>query len=479
MGVAYKLTPEIKKFILSAKKIQPQLSCRSVRELVRDKFRIALSKSSVNAVFKQTRLSLSVGRRRISKSSEIPAGGEIILKAVDSLFAGSVSFLEGLRGYFKGRRRSIFRRQIETLIYAPFVTQGKPLLVLKEPERSRMLLSDLRRIIGAVSLPARYIRFDLSGGGVFYLDSRFYTVWPSSRIPAAFSDTVHNVKKRLSEWIAGSKPIILFFASGYDAPTDKFMDFVLSLESGEKPAVNAAICGSGPKEIEKIDFPCPGPRQFIFAVWPWQFTGSSKINLTSGFSPLYHRASRKTFHIAEAEFELRQKERGIAAGFRGCAVKDRHGDKIRMFILTGIKKMPLKNIALAYLDRWPNLEETFKDFSRKVELSGSCSGGSIPHQEPSGSDAADALLGDYLRILDDYVRQFLFPPGQEISDFSEMTERFYRLKVILKKRRKYMLAKFYPPKNYRSRDELRYLCRRLNERDIVLFDDKRLWFLPA
>jgi hypothetical protein len=70
MGSAHKLKPEIEAFILEQKRDSPQLSCRKISVLVKEKFQIELSKSLINALMKQEGLSAPVGRRRKSASPE-------------------------------------------------------------------------------------------------------------------------------------------------------------------------------------------------------------------------------------------------------------------------------------------------------------------------------------------------------------------------------------------------------------------------
>lgn len=63
MGVVYKLTPEIVDFILRQKKAMPELSCRNLVDIVKSSYAVVLSKSSINKVLKNYRLSSPVGRR--------------------------------------------------------------------------------------------------------------------------------------------------------------------------------------------------------------------------------------------------------------------------------------------------------------------------------------------------------------------------------------------------------------------------------
>lgn len=74
----YKLTPEIKEFILEKKKTEPMLSCRGFTPLIEEKFKIKLSKSLINNILKEASLSNPVGRKSKIK------GVEEVIKAVDA-----------------------------------------------------------------------------------------------------------------------------------------------------------------------------------------------------------------------------------------------------------------------------------------------------------------------------------------------------------------------------------------------------------
>lgn len=74
----YKLTIEIKEFIIEKKKLEPLLSCRSFTPLIEEKFAIKLSKSLINNILKEANLSNPVGRKSKVK------GLKEVIKAVDA-----------------------------------------------------------------------------------------------------------------------------------------------------------------------------------------------------------------------------------------------------------------------------------------------------------------------------------------------------------------------------------------------------------
>lgn len=63
MGVTYKLTDKVVKFIIQQKKANPKIGCRALTQEVSRQFQIQLSKSSISNILKNASLSSPVGRR--------------------------------------------------------------------------------------------------------------------------------------------------------------------------------------------------------------------------------------------------------------------------------------------------------------------------------------------------------------------------------------------------------------------------------
>ncbi|MDD5078580.1 MAG: hypothetical protein PHQ84_06210, partial [Candidatus Omnitrophica bacterium] len=70
MGVIHKLKPEVLSFIIENKQNNPTLSCRHLTSLILEQLHIKVSKSSINAVFKENNLSMPIGRRRKHKQKK-------------------------------------------------------------------------------------------------------------------------------------------------------------------------------------------------------------------------------------------------------------------------------------------------------------------------------------------------------------------------------------------------------------------------
>ena len=88
MGTTHKLKPEVIEFIRKTREEKPTLGCRKIASLVYEKFKVDLSKSSINTIIKNSGLNLPVGRRRKkprASSGGIPAIKEVIKTAADSV----------------------------------------------------------------------------------------------------------------------------------------------------------------------------------------------------------------------------------------------------------------------------------------------------------------------------------------------------------------------------------------------------------
>src|SRR3989344_1193651 len=69
MGIVYKFRKEVIDFVLHQKRTDHDLGCRQLAALTSEKFKIQVSKSSINAIIKNANLSNTVGRPLSTESS--------------------------------------------------------------------------------------------------------------------------------------------------------------------------------------------------------------------------------------------------------------------------------------------------------------------------------------------------------------------------------------------------------------------------
>ncbi|MCX5703993.1 MAG: hypothetical protein NT066_05860 [Candidatus Omnitrophica bacterium] len=546
MGVVYKLKPEIKEFILDKKQADPILSCRGLAGLVEDNFKIKLSKSTINAIIKAAKLSMPVGRRRKKRrrpKQEVPlqittpqetkmvavpinipeqveqvlevqreAGelnlGLIWLKAADYLLGGANYLVEEIKKHSRQEIPDIFAKT-ESLIYMPLFGATKEDL-LKQEECSGLLfdkklaseeilsyLNDLQhvqtlppnlsQIISDIFLDISGIKVTLSSNSTFYLDSQLYTVWSTPHIPSDFSSTIYNIKGYINRYFQGYDPLVLLMAPGYDMPTKEFFDFMSCLEGTEKNITSLALYGDKLKELEVIALGHNRRRYFVFGLWPWQFTEFRQVKKIGEFRPFRFEALNMGLYLADAELELLQPDVNKRVTLRGCALKGKLDEKVRLLVLSNLsmEKATAEQLLNLYLSHWPSLEEAFRDYSRKIELftytadsRHFLSTQGLPFQKPDAADIK-AVFEYYLKLLDCYVRWHFLPAGYENKDFSTVNEQFYCLKARLDKQKGLVLVTPQAPSGYPFLKELGYACRRINEREIVFTGAKRLFLNVA
>jgi len=439
----------------------------------------------------------------IELPSERECTGAILLKAADYLMGGSYYITEAIRNRLN-KQEGEFLAKTESLIYrslfeTPKEAENQELsnlwsligkkfssetisLYLNELQSIKIISLDILQIISRALQEVHCVKVDYLDGDTSYLDGQMYTIWSTPNIPYDFSSTTYSIKSYINKYFYKDRPFVLFMAPGYATPTKEFFNFILSLDSREKKIANLTLYDNKLEKLEVISLEQHKRRFFIFGLWPWQFGQYRKVNKIEEFKPFYFETLRKDFYLAETEIELSQPVTKQSVTLRGCALKTNLAEKMRLIILSNFAPgaVNLKELASIYLSHWPNLEEGFQDFSRKIELftytptsQRFFTTDNLLNKEPNPD--INGLFYYYLMALDFYVMWHFLPFGYEDKDFSTIKECFYSLKARLKKEKDYILLTFQPPPEYPFLKDLEYACRRVNEREIILGDGLRLW----
>jgi len=117
----YKLTDEIKDFIIKKKLSDKMLSCRDLVPIIKDSFSVELSKSLINNIIKDAKLSSAVGRRKRFSciNTHLENGGCVFILAADEKLQLSAFFSEFLEPYFPQLPRAEQSIIHKVLLYAP------------------------------------------------------------------------------------------------------------------------------------------------------------------------------------------------------------------------------------------------------------------------------------------------------------------------------------------------------------------------
>ena len=426
----------------------------------------------------------------VERFPQIDNTGIILLKAADSMIGASQRIAAAVKNRL-GRTEDDLSTVIENLIYLPLLKEKteQPVLdklsaCLKEIEGIKVMNLDILRIITLCLQEVRCVRMILSDGENVYLDGQMYSVWSSPHIPYDFVSPIHNFKKYINKYFNEGRPFVLFNAPGYDMPSPEFFNFLAACEAQSSSISNTILYGNKFNELEVIPMDVSKKRSFIFGIWPWQFTECRKVKNIGQFRRLHLEAQESDFYIADIEMSLSHPRLGKQASLAGCAVKTSLDEKTRLVILSNIAPgdKSSEELALTYLNHWPNLDEAFQDYSHKIELFTYAANSqrffSAEKLNPQLDHvlSVEELLRNYLLALDAYVRWYLLPSGYTDKELILMKERFYNLELQLTRGSESCLAGFVLPPEYAFAKDLGYLCRRLNEKEVVFSEGIKVYF---
>ena len=351
-------------------------------------------------------------------------------------------------------------------------------------QQSISIKTNISRILSGAFTEARGIKMHFIDGSIVYLDGQLHSIWSTQYIPYDFSNTVYELKNNLNKYFFQNQPLVLFSAPGYDVPSKDFFNLLLNIGSTSRYPDVLTLFGNKLEEVESILLNQKNKHALVFGIWPWQFTSSRKVKKIGNFDLKHIEGINQDLYLAEIEIDLLQASLNQTIALRGCAVKTNPTGKIRLVILSNVERqMSVDELANAYLNRWPNFEETFQDFSRKIELFAYVGNTQkFFSRDNFGTDMTksslelDKIFSNYIKMLDAYLRWYFLPTNYTEKDFSYVNECFYKLQAKLIANRDRINIKMQVGQNYQFLKDLEYLICRLNERQINLIDGASFYF---
>lgn len=434
----------------------------------------------------------------LAQEGAYPAG--IMLKALDYLIGGSkeaneviskalgIPSQEALAFTEAAIFRSLLGKDNLSLLYTISgrqIPEEKLDNYCAQLKQLESIKTEIAGVLNKAFTEARGVKLHFIDGSLAYLDGQLHSGWPSQQIPFDFCSTVFELKNNLDSCFSQGQPLVLFSAPGYDVVPKDFFTLLLDIGSIDRYPDTLTLFGNKSEDLEKISLNNKINYTMIFGLWPWQFTTTRKVKRIGEFGLKHIESINQDFYLAEIEIDLLRVSLNQSVSLKGCAVKTTPSEKIRLVLLSNPEKqLGVDELAQAYLSRWPNLDETFHDFSRKVELftrTGSA-------QKFFPTDSSDILAPDlglaeifegYIRMLDAYLRRYFLPGGYMDKNFSFSREQFYKIPVKLVLAENRIQIQMQPGQGYQAGKDLEYLIRRLNERRINSANGARIYFENA
>ena len=478
-------------------------------ELKAEKEKMArLAEEKFQSEQRAAKTEVNVQKDEISLTGLLPqdrvCSGAIFLKAIDYLIGGSKQINEAIcksTGKHPEDCIALTQAVIFRSLFGPdkgdfaslgsLVGQQIPQEKLEnyylEINQNKTIISDIAKIILNVFTEARGVKVHLIDGSLVYLDGQMHTIWPTPYLPYDFTSPVYELRNNLNNYFFKAQPFVLLSAPGYDVPTKEFFNLLSNINSSNKGPDNLILYGNKLEEFESISLNYEKNYSFVFGLWPWQFTTCRKIKKIGNFNLEHVEGTVKDLYLAEIEVDLLQPATNQSITFQGCALKTDLQEKIRVVILSSDRGLVnLNKLAQIYLSHWPNLDEGFQDFNRKVEVftyTGSTQ--KFFSTENLGLNITETRLelgetfANYIKILDVYLRWHFLPVGYTEKDFSFTNECFYKVPVELATSQARVTAKIQTSQPKTPLKDLEYLLRRLNERQIDLGNGQAFYFENA
>jgi hypothetical protein len=430
--------------------------------------------------------------------TETTCSGALFLKAADDIIGGSYAIGEIIKKRLS-RSDDNLSAETQALFFMPLFSSKpedlEPITGIKiapqeldgliqEINSVKILTADITRVISNCLEEARGLKLSLSDGSAFYLDGQMHSIWSTPHIPYDFSSTVTDIKRVIDDCFFARKPLVLFMAPGYETPSKELFSFTAGLECQDKKILRLTFCGNKFEDMDTVSIDDPKKYYYIFGAWPWQFVGARKVRKIGEFKAYLSEALKKEVFAAELDIDLLDQNKQ-PLNFKGCAIKLSATEKTRLIVLSNLPgdRATPQLLSEAYLSRWPNLEEAFQDYSRKIELftytadsQAFFSSDYFGLESDSTPRELNNIIDNYLKTLDAYLKWHLLPQGYEKETFETAKSRFYDLPASIKKDGDCAVVTFSIPQGYAFLKDLQYLCRRLNERKARLSSGLRLHF---
>jgi hypothetical protein len=428
--------------------------------------------------------------------------GAVLLKALDSLIGASKE-INALISRATGKAPEDSLQLTEALIFKSlfakdtYSTLGDLIGVRYSQEKLNSYYAqvkliteiglDIAKIISNVFTEAKGIKLHFTDESIIYLDGKLYSSWPGTRFPYDFSNTSLALKNNLNDSFLRGEPLVLFSPPGYDIFPKDFFTLLSNFMAKDKRPDRLALFGNQLEELDTLSINQQNSYSLIFGLWPWQFTSSRKVKKIGDFALKYIKEIDRDLYLGEIEIDLFRASLNQSVTLKGCAVKTDLKEKIRLVILNSAETpLALDELAGIYLGRWPNFEEAFQDFSRKIELFTYAGNeqGFFP-KDSFGMDTAGVtmepagIFANYLKMLDAYLRWHFLPNEYRDKDLSSTSDCFYKIPAKLIAGENRVRVKTLVSQEYQFLKDLEYLNCRLNERQLNKPDGKRFWFESA
>lgn len=533
----YKISPEIKEFIVAQTKGNPQLGCRKISSSIQEKFKINISKSSVSAILKSEGLNKAIGRRRIHKvpppllsyeteplsektveqtlvlpapeaspgsleqtqsaqavvseimPASLPNMGCWFLKAADLCLGGMQIISDTLSAVIKDEEVSEIIAKCETLLYLPLIEENPQglspaskmaLLGLTGKEYAAHVIRGYRESLSHVKSPSQILNQLVS------------LAKEALAVKFILEDNTFFFLDASGHSIWSTPHIPEYFSAGL-YKIKNLLNEVLLLH--RRPLMLQAPPGFEAPPLAFLSFLCSfqgeDSKKAIKCI---EFYAKSQ-ELLETFCPIPDR--KRLFIFGLWPWQYKKTSEAPSAG-RIVLTEPKTAQRVilrsvgytynnqTLTLITNMENSVSDDDAIIrlYLERWPNLETGYQDFLDKIgHFSISLNINKLGKKNSVNLSAENTDINQFWTYwrseLNGYCQRHFFPQEYKEMDFLALKERFYNLPAQLKPEADCLRIIFNLPKDFLYGGGLIYACERINESDIREYQGKKVIFSAA
>ncbi|MBU0694052.1 MAG: hypothetical protein KKC11_05215 [Candidatus Omnitrophica bacterium] len=372
-----RISRHLKNLVLKEKRKSPYLGVRAVAALLKEKYKVDISKSAVHSILSSQGIKEKKGRKQsllMYRKQEIEILGLLLLRCIDS----EVGLFEHIAGelgvYFAKVEQNLLRKIIMLVSFSSFC---------KEDPRKKCFL----RTAGFYTFPSRKIdyfskrirdckpainlqglrknlnlvstvKFYFENNDVGYCDGRFSTFWDSPCYMRDFFAPIRVVKRKIN-WMLKNKVVMVNYTKSFDYLSPLILRFANGLISGLK---KIELLTEKEEVLEELRF-TPFKPDFFFGYYPKIL---SKGIVLIGKQPRFKKLSwlgEDIFYVSLLTKFLQPKEKqGVTFNNVLIAPKKKF---LPFWGLVTNKKQGIEPFLKQYLLYWPYME---KSFSQEMEI---------------------------------------------------------------------------------------------------------------
>jgi hypothetical protein len=328
-------------------------------------------------------------------------------------------------------------------------------------------------------------KFELEDKSEFYIDAEQNTIWEKNvHSSQCFSISVNKSIKIVSEnYINNVQSIILRFAPGEKNFSSLFYNMIASFENMPGKRIIKISCheDSTNDEIAQFTVLPNQKRAFIIGAWHEQneFTQFCELAKSQPVKHIFLKYIHKDLYFKEiSNFNLQNPIDGKQLPMRVILLQESEHQSPMIALLANEAHLSSLEVISAYLTRWPNLRTGYEEFLESSRFPPEKGGVSVSRDWLCvGENSLDFFNTIEILLLNihRYCQKHFFPDSCRKLDLTEMRLRFYNLPGYLKEESKFLIVNLsLSEKSSSYRQELAYAARRINEREIISWNGKKL-----